>query len=160
MTEGMQLKGKYVIEARDAETNKLLQVWRFDNQLTSINQTLRTAMLTGTAGSTYAADMFEIKYFAFGDGTNPATAADTQLQNELFRKQVTQVQTTSAGVVQSIVSLTIGEANFNITEIGVFCGPDATSSANTGLLLSRVNVNINKNSNIVLNIVRSDVCTI
>lgn len=160
MSDSIKLKGRYLIEARDAATNKLLRAWRVENQLTNINQNLRAAMLTGTAGSLYSADMFEIKYFAFGDGTNAAAPSDTKLQNELFRKQVTQLQTTSASTVQSIVSLTIGEANFGIKEIGVFCGPEANAAANTGLLLSRVNVNIDKNSNIVLNIVRSDVCTI
>lgn len=160
MNDSMKLKGRYLIEARDANTDKLVKAWRIENQLTDINQKLRTAMLTGTASSLYSADMFEIKYFAFGDGTNAAAPTDTKLQNELFRKQVTQLQTTSASTVQSIVSLTIGEANFTIREIGVFCGAEASATANTGLLLSRVNVNIDKNSNIVLNIVRSDVCTI
>lgn len=158
MNEDLKMKGHYIVEARDAKTGKLLKAWRFDNTLTTVNQTIRTQLLMGTYSG--AADALQIQYFAFGTGTTTATPSDTQLVSEQFRKQVTQITTPSTGVVQSVCSLTATEANFTITEIGVFCGPSASSSANTGTLLSRVNTNINKNSNIVLNVVRVDTCTI
>ena len=160
MNENIKLKGRYRVEARDAKTGKLIKAWAFDNQLTAINQNLRVAMLTGASTPAYTEGMFHIKYFAFGTGTTPASVNDTQLESEQFRKQITQITQPSTGVVQSVVSLTTGEANFNIREIGVFCGADATNTANSGLLLSRVNVDIEKNTNIVLNIVRQDICTI
>lgn len=160
MRDTYGLKGIYIITALDAVTGQKLWEKKIKNQLTSINQTMRVAMLLGQSTPAYTEGMFQIKYFAFGTGTTPAAPTDTQLVNEQFRKQITQTTQPSAGVVQSVVSLTIGEANFNITEIGVFCGPDATATANSGLLLSRVNVDIEKNSNIVLNIIRRDICTI
>ena len=158
MNEKMKMKGHYIIEARDAETGKLLKAWRFDNTLTTINQTIRTQMLMGTYSG--AVDALQIQYFAFGTGTTPASPSNTQLVSEQFRKQITQITNPSTGVVQSTCSLTATDANFTITEIGIFCGPSASSSPNTGTLLSRVNTNINKNSNIVLNVVRVDTCTI
>lgn len=133
-------------------------IWLLKNQLTIINQTMRTQMLLGTyQGGT---DILEIKYIAFGLGSTPATINDTELESEIYRKQITQISQPTAGSVQTIVQLGTNECNYNIREIGIFCGPDATEAANTGTLLSRVTVNIQKNTNMVLNIVRTDICNI
>ena len=160
MKENFELKGRYTIQACNAETGKIIKTWVVNNQLTAINQNLRTAMLLGSTSPVYEEGMFQIKYFAFGTGTTQASPNDTQLENEEFRKQITKIAQLSSGVVQSLVSVSPGESNFIIKEIGVFCGPSATSEPNTGLLLSRVNVDIEKNTNIVLNVIRQDICTI
>lgn len=59
-------------------------------------------------------------YFAIGTGTTPASADDTALQNEVFRKTVTEIQRTTSGVLfRCYVSTT--EANgHNISEFGLF----------------------------------------
>lgn len=158
MQEDFSLRGCYMLTAHDAKTGRLLKAWRLDNQLTAINRDIRTQMLMGTYAG--AGNELTIKYFAFGDGSTPAAVTDTALENERLRKQVTQLTQPSANTVQSIVSLGSGEANFVIREIGVFCGPNATDAAGSGTLLSRVIVNVDKNSNIILNVVRSDICTI
>ena len=158
MEENTFYKGSYIIEICNADTGETLDKISIDNQLTLINQTVRTQMLLGTY--TGGNEALQIQFFAFGTGTTPASVNDTQLVSEQFRKQVTQISNPSAGTVTSIVSLTASEANFTIKEIGVFCGASATSTPNSGTLLSRVNVNINKNSNITLNITRNDICTI
>lgn len=158
MKEKTAMRGEYRIEARDAETGALLWVQRFKNQLTAINREIRTQMLQGTFAGPL--DALQIKYFAFGTGATPATVNDTALVSESMRKQVTQMTQPAAGTVQTICSLGTEEANFNIREVGVFGGPDATTAVGSGTLLSRAVVNIEKNSNIVLNIVRQDVCTI
>lgn len=162
MNSNMKLKGSYLIEIRDAETGKLLAAQRFDNQLTNINRAVRAQMLTGTYDGN--ANDLTIKYFAFGNGANTGehapSAADTQLVNEIYRKQVTKLTEISPGIVQSIVSLGSLECNEQITEIGVFAGNSASGAANTGNLLSRVSVNLEKNSNLVLNVLRTDTCLI
>jgi hypothetical protein len=158
MREGLKLKGSYIIAARDAKTGALLWLQRLDNQLMAINQTIRTQMLLGTYTGT--TDALEIKYFAFGTGTAAVTVNDTQLGAEQFRKIVTQTSNPSDGVVKTVVALGTGEANFNIKEIGVFAGPNASAAADTGTLISRILVNIDKNSNIALNVIRTDTCTI
>lgn len=88
------------------------------------------------------------------------TVNDTSLQNEVYRKQITQISNPNPGIVQTVVSLGSQECNYNIREIGVFSGPDAVGTTDSGTLLSRVLVNIDKNTNIVLNVVRTDTCTI
>lgn len=154
----MELHGEYRIEARDAATGALLWEKRLCNLLTNVSQTVRLQQLAGTytAGNDYLA----IKYFAIGVGTSAPTVEDRQLENERYRKQVTSFNEIAPGVLQTTVSLGATEANWTIREIGVFCGEDATNEANTGLLLSRVAVNIEKNTNMVLNIVRTDTCLI
>lgn len=158
MKDKCKMKGSFLIEVRDAANGRLLRVWRLDNMLTKLNQDVRAAMLMDS--DTYAADALAIKYFAFGTGTTAPTVNDTQLEAEVYRKQVTQISRPSAANVQSILSLLASECNVTIREIGVFCGPAATAAANSGNLLSRVSVNIEKNSNIVLNVTRTDICTI
>lgn len=156
MKDTLQMEGHYTIEAYCDEN--CIARWELPNTLTTINQTIRQQMLLGTY--TGELDALQIKYFAFGDGNAPPTPSDTKLENELYRKQITRISPSGTGTVLSTVSLGAQEANFLIKEIGVFCGPNATASANTGTLLSRVAVNIDKNSNLVLNIARQDICAI
>lgn len=156
--EKFGLKGHYLIRSIDAGSGRVLGAWRFDNQLTEINRTVRVQMLMGNYTGTL--DALEIKYFAFGTGSSAVSAGDTALDAEVFRKQITQISNPNPGIVQTVVSLGSQECNYNIREIGVFAGPNATTAKDSGTLLSRVLVNIDKNTNIVLNVVRTDTCTI
>ncbi len=157
MTDSLHMRGHYLIEARDASTGALLWERKIENMLMAINRDARVQMLTGE----YAGDgtEFEIKYFAFGTGSTAPTADDTQLAAEVYRKQVTRISV-DGGTVTSVVSLGAAEANYTLRELGVFCGPSASSAANSGLMISRVLIQIEKNTNIVINITRRDVCTI
>lgn len=156
MRDRLKMEGRYTIEAYCGGV--CVARWELPNTLTTVSQTVRQQMLLGTYSG--ALDALQIKYFAFGNGTTPPTPSDTTLENELYRKQITRISAAGAGTVSSTVSLGAQEANFVIREIGVFCGPSAGTGANTGTLLSRVAVNIDKNTNLVLNITRQDICTI
>lgn len=158
--EGTMSTGRYIIRAFDAETKQICGIWQYENTLTNINRDLRANMLMGVNTSGYTWDMLAIKYFAFGTGTTPSSSTDTKLVNEQFRKPVTQTVKQDASTVQTIVSLLAEESNFLIREIGVFCGPTATATKDSGRLLSRVNVSIDKNSNLVINVIRQDITTI
>ena len=158
MTDEMKMSGRFTITAVDAHTGRVVWKKELKNLLTQISQTVRQQQLMGTY--TGPLNQLQIQYFAFGTGTTAPAVTDTQLENEQFRKQVTQISAQGTGNVYSVLSLGSTEANFVIREIGVFCSPDATASANTGVLLSRVAVNIDKNSNLVLNVARTDICTI
>lgn len=156
--QDLTLTGSFLIRALDADTGRLVKVWRVNNQLMRINQSVRTQMLMGSY--TGGADALAVKYFAFGTGDEAVTPEDTALDLEVYRKQITQMQNPEAGVVQTVVSLGAQECNYHIREIGVFAGPDAAITAGSGTLLSRILVDIEKNTNIVLNIVRTDTCAI
>lgn len=157
MEESLEMHGKFRIEALDAKTGQLLWAKDYKNLLTNQSQAVRSQMLRGvyTGGNNY----LKINYFALGTGTTAPSVSQTQLANEQFRKQVTQ-RTASGYDVITTCSIGAGEANFHIYEIGVFCGDSATDTADTGLMLSRVLVDIDKNSNMILNIIRTDICLI
>ena len=99
-----------------------------------ITQTLFNAFFDALDGTTTPIEIAEI---ATGTGTNTAMKSDTALQTEVFRKAISSKSRTSK---QFIVKLSLGtaESAFVIREIGVF--------TSDGDMISRVNVNIDKNS--------------
>lgn len=158
MKDSFNMRGEYIIEARDTKTGALVWSKKIKNMLTAVSQTARMSALMGDP--TYTMEDLQFKYFAFGTGTTQPTVNDTQLADEQSRYPVTKQNLISPGIVETICSIPPSESNFDIKEIGVFCGPNATSAANTGLLLSRVLANIPKNTNTVVNIIRRDITTI
>lgn len=152
-------RGDYFIEIIDTITGKK-QTHELKNTLTLINQNIHLAMLWGnTAGFNF--DDLNIKYFGFGTSNTPATSSQTSLVNERCRKQVTKkIFESGTNFVESIVSLASTDANFNIREIGVFAGANATSTLNSGIMISRIVVDIDKNENKIINIIRRDSVTI
>ena len=91
-----------------------------------------------------------VSYFAFGTGTTACTENDTVLGTEGFRKEFTSKSWTGKQFV-AICQLATDEANFTITEVGIFAGGSVT--ADTGTLLSHSLRTIEKNSNITYNII-------
>lgn len=99
----------------------------------------------------------EIKYIAIGTGITPIANDQTQLANEVFRTIPSNPPTqTASGEITTDFVILETEAQVEIKEIGIFCGSTATSSANTGIMLSRVLWNFDKRSNIELSITRVD----
>ena len=90
-------------------------------------------ILTGTAPN------LEIKYLAVGTSNAPVTNTQTQLGAEFFRTPpVSAPVLANTGEVATEFILLDTEAVGNIEEIGIFCGSTATSTANSGFLLSRI----------------------
>ena len=105
-----------------------------------------------------APDM-EIQYMAFGTSNTAPSVSDAQLGSESARFQPTTAFTrTAIGTVEGSVFLASGDlVGVSIREIGVFCGSGATSSANTGTLLSRILWSFDKTANDEIEITRSDI---
>jgi hypothetical protein len=155
MNEAIQMFGLFEIEAIDAITGQRLWKKTLHNALMPINAEVRSKMLMGTY--TGSLDDLQIKYFAFGTGTSEYPADVTRLDAEVFRKQITQQSINSWQTdVTTIVSVGANEGNYHIREIGVFAGSAATATANSGTMIARTVVDIDKNSNIILNIMRTD----
>ena len=145
--------GELIFELLDAKTGKLVRRWRQKNLLTNANGVYWQRMLQGINPDG------GIAYFAVGTGTSAPARSNTQLEDEQFRKQKTQISTSRTGTdfkVTTVCSLSALEANFHIREVGVFCGSSATAAANSGVMISRVAVDFTKNSNQILNIYRVD----
>lgn len=157
MTNSCMMCGRFDIDIINAATGAVVGQIHIKNQLTEINRTVRARMLMGDFNGPL--DALAVKYFAFGTDGTAATAAQTKLGAEQFRKQLTQ-KSENGGTVTTAVSLQTNEANFVIREIGVFGGADASGTADSGTMLARTTVNIDKNDNLVINITRTDNCEI
>lgn len=151
MKERIGLRGHWTIEVR--KNGKLVKVIDFDNQLTNLYKNdVLTQLNAGTTNG------LQIKYLAIGTGTNTASPTDTQLQTEVFRVQPTS-RAITADYVQTIWVIPVQIGNFTYKEIGVFAG-DATATLNSGMMISRVNVNIEKTESMEVTFVRRDYVTI
>jgi len=95
-------------------------------------------------------DSLDVSYFAFGTGTTPVAEGDTTLETEVFRKAFTSKSWNGKQFV-AICQLSTAEANYSITEVGIFAG--GTITPDSGTLLSHALRPIEKNSNITYNII-------
>lgn len=77
-----------------------------------------------------------ITYGAVGLGTTAATATDTILENEYYRKEIANA-TISASILYIYTYFTPTQAVGSLKEFGLF-GEDATSLPDTGTLFQRV----------------------
>lgn len=147
MKEQTRLKGHWTIEVR--VNGELRETIELDNQLT---EAYRQSILNQLAGNT-ATDL-EIKYLAVGTDNTPATAQDTTLGAELFRS-VPTARTVVGTYMQTYWVLTNEQANGSLREIGVFAG-DATASPNTGTMISRIVIALEKNDTMEVTFIRKD----
>lgn len=145
--EKVGLRGTWTIEIR--VDGKVIKMFEIDNQLTNL---YRNSIKNQLYGNIY--DSLEIKYLAVGTGTDPATAEDTELQDEMFRI-IPTYQSIADDYVQTIWVVPPQIGNFTYREIGVYCG-NATAEADSGMLLSRINVNIEKTSSMEITFIRRD----
>lgn len=98
----------------------------------------------------------ELKYLALGTDDTAVADAQTQLVAEAFRTAfVTQI-TAGTGVAQSTALVLDSEAIFHIKEIGVFAGAAATSSADTGIMVSRILYDRDKTNLESIQFIRTD----
>ena len=151
MQENLGLKGHWTIEIR--ENGVLTKTLDFDNQLTNL---YRDSVLNQLKGNTF--NSLDIKYLAVGINDSPSVPADTQLGDEIFRSSPTS-KTIIGNYLQTIWVLTDLQANDHLREIGVFAG-NATSAPDSGTLLSRVVIDIEKTSVMEVTFIRRDIVTI
>lgn len=123
------------------------------NVVTNLALDLFSEALRGTDVSA-----LEINFLAVGTGaatgSDAPSASDTQLTNEVFRKNIT-FQAGGTNRMTTITVIAPSEANVNITELAWF-GGDATSTANSGTMIARVAYTRAKNSGESLQVNRQD----
>lgn len=104
------------------------------NRITDAGLNYLRDLLDGTILSSDTA----IKYVAMGSSNTPPADGDTKLGNEIFRKVVTKQELPGVGQLKTICYIAPYEACQQIEEIGVFAGPDAASTKDSGVLIARV----------------------
>lgn len=87
---------------------------------------------------------YYIGYCAIGDDATAVTASDTTLGNEEFRTAYVGLTNATSTTVNATFYITTDDFVGDIEEVGVFGGSGATSSANTGNLISHVLWEYNK----------------
>lgn len=143
----LAMKGHWTIVIRKG--GKIVRVIEKDNQLTN---KYRDSILNQLRGNAF--DSLDIKYLAVGTGTTPASATDTQLATETFRSVPTS-KSVENGYVQTIWVLPTYLAIQRLREIGVFAG-NATATPNSGVMLSRINIDIDKTEDMEVTFIRKD----
>jgi len=130
----LRIRTNIKVEVLDLR-GKLTDLKRMPNLYTTIGLNL----LRGALGGDYTAiNDGTIRYVAIGDNNTAPALGNTTLVNEVFRKPVTSIDIATDAVCESILYIAASEAVGAIEEIGWFCGPSATATADTGSLLARV----------------------
>ena len=124
------------------DINTTAQAGIGDDSYTGVVTNTVIAALHGVFVGQNAASM-KPTHIAVGTGTQAAQPSDTELENETHRWPVTQL-TQSGTAVTALLNLTAASGNFSATEMGVFAGDT---------MLSRANVEIEKNASSIINIV-------
>ena len=128
-------------EIQHIRNGEVFKTEHLKNLITDLSLNEWADALVGSASD------IEIKYLALGTGDTAPTATDTQLETEVFRMADDSLSRIATGQTKSEFTLADDEALSAIKELGVFCGSTATSSFNTGLMLSRILWDIDRTAN-------------
>lgn len=144
----LKLTGKYKIKSVNNKTNKIIKTEEY-NILTEFLYN-KWFQFLNYSGETPAADDLDLNYIALGTGTLSTAITDTQLETEYYRSALISKQHTGlVFTAKTTIAPTAGNPDGGaIKELGMFA--NGSEAADTGDLISRVLVNINKNSNIKL----------
>lgn len=143
MNEKMTASGEYRFEGFDLQGKKVLDK-TFHNVLTQLYFTGIMKLLNQAIDSPAAASL-NLTHMATGTGTTAAMKSDTKLVTEGFRKDISSKTRQDTKFICKL-NLAAGESNYTITEVGTFA--NGTGTADSGTLISRAVVNIEKNANI------------
>lgn len=146
MIDKMKLDGKYKITKTNIETGEIKE-YEFNNMIMDRVLTQMIETLRGTASN------MEIKYLALGTGTATVLGTNTRLVAEIFRTPPISEATNSTTEIQHGFTVLATEAVAQIGEIGIFGGTTASSTSNTGILISRVLWSENKTNSEELSLI-------
>lgn len=139
-TEIIVPKGKVLLTMQNVITGKVTQ-GLFDNMVVTRGKNAIAAGLSGVTANNKGI----ITYCALGTGTTAPALADTNLETELARKQIS-VPSVAANVATFTTFFTTSEAVGTLREAGLF-GDDASTTPGSGTLFCRVAINRVKSSN-------------
>jgi hypothetical protein len=132
------LIGRYTFTLRDVKTGEVI-VKKYENIVPTVGLELITNNLTDATPT----NSMLISHAALGDDDTAVAEGDTILGNETYRNAVAS-RTNAGGTAYATAFYGQAEVTGTFKEAGIFC--DGTGSADTGILLSHVNVDITKNN--------------
>ena len=133
--DAVKVKGRCRLTIRDAKTGRLLErtPWR-DNLVTDDGEVLYARLLRGDA-------LDPCSYCGVGSGNTPAAEADTTLETEIGRLEVTDTSITGAVVTYSTF-FGSGDNNGTWWEIGML------NAAAAGVLIARTVLGASQNKTV------------
>lgn len=135
--ELVKLKGHFKFTIRDAKTKKIKRIYEYDNVICTVAKTMIANNLTATSPTNAP----RINYVALGTGTTTPAASDTILETEVYRNAVAS-QTNSNNIAYITGFFTATEDSGTYRECGLFS--DGSASADSGILVSHVAINVTK----------------
>lgn len=134
--KNISLKGHYKFTLKDIHTG-VEQVFEYENVITAATWTMIANNFTDATPD----NSMLLNKGLLGTGTSTPATTDTQLQTEVYRNNLASKS--------NVANLAYCTAFFNATETsGIYSEAgivvDGTASANTGVLVSRVAINITK----------------
>lgn len=141
----VSLKGVYTFTIRDAKTGRIKRVITVENIIPTVGREMLANNLTAASPTNTP----RVTHVALGSGTNTPANGDTTLQTETYRNAAaSRTNVSNIAYVTGFFSAT--ETSGTYREVALFC--NGTGSANSGVLLSRVAVNITKSTSETLTI--------
>lgn len=107
----------------------------------NLNPTVGRTMLANNLTASSPTNVMRVNYVALGTGTTAPVNGDTTLETEVYRN-ATASATNASNVAYITGFYTATETTGTYREAGLFS--DGTASADTGVLVSRVAINITK----------------
>ena len=109
----------------------------------NIIPTTGLALITNNLTDASPTNSMRINYCSVGTGTTAPALGDTTLETETFRNTIAS-QTNSSGVAYNTMFISAGDDDGTYKEFGLFA--DATVTLDSGVLFSRVAINITKSN--------------
>jgi len=138
----MKIRTNVKIISENVETGKMGVIETHNVSCNAGMESLASRLVGATRG--------QVTYIAVGTGTNAPNAADTDLQTELARKQIS-VRSALGDTASFRIFFNTSEANGTLKEIGLF-GDDATVTADSGVLFARAAIDKEKTTSETLTI--------
>ncbi|HLB57770.1 MAG TPA: hypothetical protein VJL60_03040 [Gammaproteobacteria bacterium] len=135
--EQLTLKGHAKFTVRDAETGEIKRVQEYDNIICTVGKTMIANNLTDASPD----NAMRVNYSALGTNVAVPDASDTQLGTETYRNAIAS-ETSSGAVAYLTAFYSAAECNGTYKEFGLFS--NGTASANSGILLSHIAINVTK----------------
>jgi len=138
LPQSLSLKGHYKFTLRDIHTGKT-EVFEYENIIT----TAAKAMVANNFADATPDNTMLLNKAVLGSGTSTPAVGDTQLQTETYRNNIAS-KSNVANVASCTAFFNPTETSGTYREAGIVV--DGTGSANTGVLVSRVAINITKST--------------
>lgn len=143
--ENISLKGHWKFTFRDAATGVIKRIQEFENIVPTVARTMIANNLTDSSPT----NAMRVNYVALGTGTTAPANADTKLETETYRNAIAS-QTNSSNIAYCTGFFSAAECTGTYKEAGIFS--DGTASADTGIIVSHVAIDITKSNTETLTI--------